>query len=164
MTGWLPQPPAAFSHGRTEMLPRSPSAAPSPAGAEQRLQHKPLHAHRWNVAAAPLCRRLGKHFAAFPQRHGGSLPPLCCIRQRGIQKLNLCPRWQLKYSCETHRGKIKEKKWEWENRNPSIHPGKQIALRQEHTDRSAASSLDAPCPEAPLGAQGLSLSGDRSTR
>lgn len=163
VTGWLPQSPA-FSHGRTEMLPHSPSAAPSSAGAEQRLQHRPLHAHRWNVAVALLCRMLGKHFAAFPQRHGGSLPPLCCIRQRGIQKLNLCPRWQLKYSCETHRGKKKKKKWEWENRNPSLHPCKQIALKQEHTYGSAASSLGATCPEAPLGAQVLSLGGDRSTR
>lgn len=156
------------------MLPQNSSAGPSSVSAEQRLQHRPLRAHRWSVAAAPLCRVLGKHFAAFPRRHEGSFPPLCCIRQRGIQKLNSCPWWQLKYSCETHREKKKKKKkWERENRNPSIYLCKQIALRQEHTYRSAASSLDASCPEALLGAlsmhtllgaQALSLSGDRSTR
>ena len=134
------------------MLPQNSSAGSSSASAEQRLQHRPLRAHRWSVAAAPLCWVLGKHFAAFPRRHGGSFPPLCCIRQRG---------------------KKKKKKWERENRNPSIYLCKQIALRQEHTYRSAASSLDATCPEALLGAlsvhtllgaQALSLSGDRSTR
>lgn len=144
MTRPLPQPPAAFSHGRMEVLPQNSSAGSSSASAEQRLQHRPLRAHRWSVAAAPLCRVLGKHFAAFPRRHGGSFPPLCCIRQRGIQKLNSCPWWQLKYSCETHREKKKKKSGRGRTETPPS-----TFANKLHSDRNTPTGRQHP-PLMPL--------------